>query len=145
MKGKMKLLSHVRLFAPSWAAAYQAPLSIGFSRQESWSGVSLPMFKSHFCLLLAERPHWVTYRLCASVFLPVRWPWWSLPPRTVGKHKWVNVHQGLRLLSGTAGKCKVNICCPVFLLLPPESASFSLGTGHAVASHDTPVGQNRRH
>ena len=40
MKGKS--LSHVRLFATPWTAAYQAPLSIGFSRQEYWSGVPSP-------------------------------------------------------------------------------------------------------
>ena len=38
----MKSLSHVRLLATSWTAAYQAPLSMGFSRQEYWSGVPLP-------------------------------------------------------------------------------------------------------
>ena len=41
-KVKVKLLSHVRLFATPWTAAYQAPPSIGFSRQEYWSGVPLP-------------------------------------------------------------------------------------------------------
>ena len=40
MKGK--LLSRVRLLATPWIAAYQAPPSMGFSRQEYWSGVSLP-------------------------------------------------------------------------------------------------------
>ena len=34
-------LSHVRLLATPWTAAYQAPLSMGFSRQEYWSGVPL--------------------------------------------------------------------------------------------------------
>ena len=34
----MKSLSRVRLFATPWTAAYQAPLSMGFSRQEYWSG-----------------------------------------------------------------------------------------------------------
>ena len=38
----MKLLSHVRLLATPWTAAYQAPPSMGFSRQEYWSGVPLP-------------------------------------------------------------------------------------------------------
>ena len=38
----MKSLSHVRLFATPWTAAYQAPPSMGFSRQEYWSGVPLP-------------------------------------------------------------------------------------------------------
>ena len=34
--------SHVRLLATPWTAAYQAPPSLGFSRQEHWSGVPLP-------------------------------------------------------------------------------------------------------
>ena len=41
-KGKVKSLSHVRLLATSWTAAHQASPSMGFSRQEYWSGVSLP-------------------------------------------------------------------------------------------------------
>ena len=39
---KVKSLSHVQLFMTSWTAAYQAPPSMGFSRQEYWSGVPLP-------------------------------------------------------------------------------------------------------
>ena len=38
----VKLLSHVRLLQTPWTAAYQAPLSMGVSRQEYWSGVPLP-------------------------------------------------------------------------------------------------------
>ena len=38
----MKSLSCVRLFKTPWTAAYQAPLSMGFARQEYWSEVSLP-------------------------------------------------------------------------------------------------------
>ena len=41
-KVKVKSLSCVQLLATSWTAAYQAPLSMGFSRQEYWSGVPLP-------------------------------------------------------------------------------------------------------
>ena len=41
-KVKVKSLSPVRLLVTPWTAAYQAPLSMGFSRQESWSGVPLP-------------------------------------------------------------------------------------------------------
>ena len=41
-KVKVKSLSHVRLFATPWTAAYQAPPSMGFSRQEYWSGVPSP-------------------------------------------------------------------------------------------------------
>ena len=42
MKVKVKLLSRVRLFATPWTVAYQAPSSMGFSRQEYWSGLSFP-------------------------------------------------------------------------------------------------------
>ena len=41
-KVKVKSLSHVRLFMMLWTAAYQAPPSMGFSRQECWSGVPSP-------------------------------------------------------------------------------------------------------
>ena len=41
-KVKAKSLSRVRLFATPWTTAYQAPPSMGFSRQEYWSGVPLP-------------------------------------------------------------------------------------------------------
>ena len=38
---KLKTLSHVQLFATPWTVAYQAPPSMGFSRQECWSGVKV--------------------------------------------------------------------------------------------------------
>ena len=41
-KVKGKSLSRVRLLATPWTAAHQAPPSVGFSRQEYWSGVPLP-------------------------------------------------------------------------------------------------------
>ena len=41
-KVKVKSLSPGWLFATPWTAAYQAPPSMGFSRQEYWSGVPLP-------------------------------------------------------------------------------------------------------
>ena len=50
-KGKVKSLSHVQLLATPWTAAYQAPPSMGFSRQEYWSGVPVPS------------PYWVSYNL----------------------------------------------------------------------------------
>ena len=40
-KVKVKLLSRVRLFATPWTVAYQAPLSMGFSRQEYWEWVAI--------------------------------------------------------------------------------------------------------
>ena len=38
----MKSLSRVRLFVTPWTVAYQAPLSMGFSRQECWRGLPFP-------------------------------------------------------------------------------------------------------
>ena len=52
----MKLLSHVQLFVTPWTVANQAPLSMGFSKQEYWSGWPLPsssstaFFSSYFIL-----------------------------------------------------------------------------------------------
>ena len=42
LKVKVKSLSRVRLFATPWTVGYQAPPSMGFSRQESWSGLPFP-------------------------------------------------------------------------------------------------------
>ena len=41
-KVRVKSLNPIRLLATPWTTAYQAPLSMGFSRQECWSGVPLP-------------------------------------------------------------------------------------------------------
>ena len=38
----LSCFSHVRLFATPWTVACQAPLSMGFSRQEYWNGLPVP-------------------------------------------------------------------------------------------------------
>ena len=38
----VRLLSHVQLFVTPWTAACQAPLFMGFPRQEFWSGLPFP-------------------------------------------------------------------------------------------------------
>ena len=62
----MKSLSRVRFFVTPWTVAYQAPLSMGFSRKEYWSGlpyvnpmlmlwkgsISLPEFAAYFILVM---------------------------------------------------------------------------------------------
>jgi len=53
---KVKLLSRVRLLATPWTAAYQAPPSMGFSRQEYWSGVPLPSPASLVAQLIKNQP-----------------------------------------------------------------------------------------
>ena len=59
-KVKVKLLSRVRLFATPWTAAYQAPPSMGFSRQEYWSGLPLPSPK---LILNYSIKIWISVRL----------------------------------------------------------------------------------
>ena len=59
-KVKVKSLSHVRLFATPWTAAHQAPLSMGFSRQENWSGVPLGLpYSQTVKNLLVVQETWV--------------------------------------------------------------------------------------
>ena len=52
-KVKVKSLSRARLFATPWTAAYQAPLSMGFSRQEYWSGVPSPSLRVPLDILIS--------------------------------------------------------------------------------------------
>ena len=64
-KVKVKSLSRIQLLATPWTAAYQAPPSMGFSRQEYWSGVPLPSpqsnravafkFLHHYCFSKEQR------------------------------------------------------------------------------------------
>ena len=62
-KEKVKSLSRVRLLATPWTAAHQAPLSMGFSRQEYWSG--MPIMKS----LLQAHLQW-----CSQI----TFTWWQV-------------------------------------------------------------------
>ena len=41
-KAEVKSLSRVRLFVTPWTVAYRAPPSMGFPRQEYWSGLPFP-------------------------------------------------------------------------------------------------------
>ena len=41
-RGKVNSLSHVQLFVTPWTLAYQASQSVGFSRQQYWSGLPFP-------------------------------------------------------------------------------------------------------
>ena len=65
-KVKVKLLSRVRLLATPWTAVYQAPLSMGFSRQKYWSGVSLPSP----CYLLKHCKNWKVLYSCYLLGFP---------------------------------------------------------------------------
>ena len=95
-KVKVKSLSHVRLFSTPWTAAHQAPLPMGFSRQEYWSGVPLPSLYSPL-----EFIYWITLlarkggRDCRDINSEIsRWDHYTEPtkatkgtPRTWGRVK----------------------------------------------------------
>ena len=68
-KVKVKSLSHARLLA-TWTAAHQAPPSIGFPRQEYWSGVPLP---SPTWFLRLNKSILVV--MCHPVYV-CGWAWW---------------------------------------------------------------------
>ena len=80
----MKSLSRVGLLATPWTAAYQAPPSMGFSRQEYWSGVPLPSLNgmhrwwNSFCLLKKKQKTlfiWfhISLRTLPHFLLPFHW------------------------------------------------------------------------
>ena len=73
MKGKS--LSHVQPSATPWTAAYQAPLSMGFSRREYWSGVPLPSLRSAKTSLALGQNSSLSLRKPES---PSRWPYWTV-------------------------------------------------------------------
>ena len=85
--------SHVRLCATPQMAAHQAPLSLGFSRQEFWSGLLFPS-PTHACMLT----RFIHVRLCATPWTAVhhaplstgfsRQEYWSeLPFPSLSRHE----------------------------------------------------------
>ena len=54
-KVKVKSLSCIQLLATPWTAAYQASVSMGFSRQEYWSGVPFYCFPPFRCIVHLRR------------------------------------------------------------------------------------------
>ena len=97
----MKSLSHVWLFATPWTAAYQAPPSMRFSRQEYWSGLPFPS-------AMHESAKW-KWRL--SVVSDSLWPHGLQPTRPLhpwdfpGKSTGVDCHCLLRLCQLGENKC----------------------------------------
>ena len=94
---KVKSLSRVRLFVTLWTVAYQAPPSMGFSRQEYWRGLPFPSPGD------LPDPGIESGSLARQVD--------ALPSEPPGKH----------LSSGLKGHCectRINYCCSVAKLCP---------------------------
>ena len=90
-KVKVKSLSRVQLLVTPWTAAYQAPPSMGFSRQESWSGLPMPSSRESswprdqthisFCFLR----WWVGgFFTLAPPGKPHNWLWFPFPDGSDG-------------------------------------------------------------
>ena len=58
---KVKSLSPVRLLATPWTAAYRAPPSMGFAKQEYWSGLTLPFSESNAAVYKSITQHTEVY------------------------------------------------------------------------------------
>ena len=76
-KVKVKSLSRVRLFVTPWTAAYQASPSMGFSRQEYWSGVPSPspiymlyIYKHIFAVYVYIYTYIYICCICIYIYLP---------------------------------------------------------------------------
>ena len=74
-KMKVKSLCHVRLFETPWTAVYQAPLSMGFSRQQCWSGLPLPSpIWIHRYIIFIQTAHlFTTYLFTQHNSLDINW------------------------------------------------------------------------
>ena len=100
--------SHVWVCATPWSVARQALLSMGFSRQENWSGLpfpspgDLPTQGLNPCLLHWQsdsftteqpgKPHWYIYLVTATLVHMSLWPQFfiSLAHKVLALHKWVS-------------------------------------------------------
>ena len=110
--------SHVRLFATLWTVAHQVPLSMGFSRQEFWSGLPCPPPSSTLFVVQSRSPLWDPMDS-------------STPPDSQASLSFTVSQRLLKLLS-TESVMPSNhliLCCPLLLLLLqsfPASGSFPM-------------------
>jgi len=113
-KVKVKSLSRARLLATPWTAAHQAPPSMGFSRQEYWSGVPLAQSCPTLCdpmdcslqgssihgIFQARVLGWVTISFSRGSSRPMDW---TRVSHVVGRHFTVWATREVCLLTKEAG------------------------------------------
>ena len=109
VKMKGKSLSHVRLLATPWFAAYQAPPSMGFSRQEYCSGVPLPSPWLNYLCAVSQRTTMNSRRSYQGTFPVIQW--WRLCTYTAG---------GMSLIPGCGTKIPQATGCGQKKKLPPN-------------------------
>ena len=74
-KVKVKSFSRVWLFVTPWTAAYEAPPSMGFSRQEYWSGVPLPSPPCPYSLREFNLLYCNSFVLIVNKLYRLSWAW----------------------------------------------------------------------
>ena len=117
-KVKVKSLSRVRLLATPWTAAHQAPPSMGFSRQEYWSGVPLPSPKCY--MLVTSNSLWPHGLQPARLLCP-----WDSP----GKNTGVGCHFLLQCMK-VKSESEVAKSCPT--LRDPMNCSLPGSSVHGI-------------
>ena len=104
----MKSLSRVRPLATPWTAAYQAPPSMGFSRQEYWSGLPLPSPSKVYAAAAAAK----SLQSCLTLCDPIDGsPPGSRPWDSPGKNPGVGCHFLLQCVK-VKSKSEVTQLCP---------------------------------
>ena len=76
-KVKVKSLSRVQLLATPWTAAYQAPPSMGFSRQKCWSGLPLPSLSAFSTSYQRSNTCYTVKRTIQELLLFYKWTLWN--------------------------------------------------------------------
>ena len=100
-KVKVQSLSRVRLLATPWTAVYQGPPSMGFSRQEYWSGWPLPFPRQLLKSVKKSLPQQVfknkldTALSIAVLFLKSALTTWMSICRWVDKEVVIHIHNGI--------------------------------------------------
>ena len=151
---KVKSLSCVRLLATPWPAAHQAPPSMGFSRQEYWSGVPLPSpvccgdYNNYFTAFTlvtgTARLSWTSWWVDSCGFYSgtsLCYVWCPCPRSIWLRKKWTS---GARIL---VTKLTTNICilhfitesfhgyCLVWVSQPPWGTWISIWGSHICRTH----------
>ena len=126
---KVKLLSRVRPSETPWTAAYQAPPSMGFSRQEYWSQVPLPSLTANWLDANSKSYHLLYY------ISSVQFSCHSIVSHSLRPHESqaslsiTNSWSSLKLMSIelVMPSSHLILCHPLFLLLPipPSLRVFS--------------------
>ena len=104
LKVKVKSLSRVRLFETPWIAAYQAPPSMGFSRQEYWGGLPLPSpRKKATCPHMKGAPWWKWFKV---------WEWISYKvENSLGRPIWLSDASGHNQVTGFSESLGASLVC----------------------------------